>query len=57
MVCPPNPERYRHAELGELELHCQPLVDREQVQELLVFTARPGSPSSQKLQLLAAVGA
>jgi transcriptional regulator with XRE-family HTH domain len=47
-------KRYRHAELGELELYCQPLVDPEQSQELLVFTATPGSPSHEKLQLLAA---
>jgi transcriptional regulator with XRE-family HTH domain len=43
---------YRHPELGELELYCQPLLDPEQSQELLVFTATPGSPSHEKLQLL-----
>jgi transcriptional regulator with XRE-family HTH domain len=48
-------KRYRHPELGELELYCQPLVDPEQRQALLVFTAAPGSPSYQKLQLLVAV--
>ena len=45
-------KRYRHPELGELELYCQPLLDPEQSQELLVFTATPGSPSHEKLQLL-----
>ncbi len=49
-------KRYRHPGLGELELYCQPLVDPEQAQTLLVFTARPGSPSHEKLGLLAAVG-
>ena len=48
-------ERYRHPELGELELYCQRLVDPDQLQELLVFLATPGSPSYEKLQLLPAV--
>lgn len=50
-------KRYRHPELGEMELYCQRLVDPDQVQELLVFSAIPGSTDYQKLQLLAAVGA
>ena len=45
-------KRYRHPELGELELYCQALRDLDQFQELLVFTATPGSPSEAKLQLL-----
>ena len=51
-----NFKRYRHAERGELELYCKTPVDAEQCQKLPVFTATPGSPSHQKLQLLAAVG-
>jgi transcriptional regulator with XRE-family HTH domain len=47
-------KRYRHAELGELELFCQRLVDPDEMQELLVFSATPGSPSYDKLQLLPA---
>ncbi|AQW54433.1 helix-turn-helix domain-containing protein [Streptomyces violaceusniger] len=50
-------KRYRHRELGELELYCQRLVDPDQAQELLVFSAVPGSTNYEKLQLLAAVGA
>ncbi|MFI6434979.1 helix-turn-helix domain-containing protein [Streptomyces sp. NPDC050759] len=50
-------KRYRHPELGEMELYCQRLVDPDQLQELLVFSAVPGSPDYEKLQLLAAVGA
>jgi transcriptional regulator with XRE-family HTH domain len=46
-------KRYRHAELGELELYAQPLLDVDQDQYLLVYTAVPGSPSEQKLKLLA----
>ncbi|MEU6392323.1 helix-turn-helix transcriptional regulator [Streptomyces sp. NPDC046939] len=49
-------KRYLHPELGELELYSEMLVDPEQCQQLLVFTAEPGSPSHQKLQFLAAVG-
>ncbi|OKK21773.1 XRE family transcriptional regulator [Streptomyces sp. CB00455] len=49
-------KRYLHPELGELELYSEMLVDPEQCQQLLVFTAVPGSPSQGKLRLLAAVG-
>ncbi|MET7683651.1 helix-turn-helix transcriptional regulator [Streptomyces sp. NPDC005423] len=49
-------KRYRHPELGDLELYCQRLVDPDQAQELLVFSATPGSPSHGKLQLLCAAG-
>ncbi|MFI5709822.1 helix-turn-helix transcriptional regulator [Kribbella sp. NPDC051620] len=49
-------KRYRHPVLGELELYCQPLLDPEQSQELLVFTATPGTPSHEKLQLLNTMG-
>jgi transcriptional regulator with XRE-family HTH domain len=48
-------KRFAHRELGELELYCQTLFDAEQPQALVVFTAVPGSPSHEKLQLLAAV--
>ena len=47
-------KRYRHAVLGELELYCQPLLDVDQDQYLLVYTALPGSPSHEKLKLLSA---
>jgi transcriptional regulator with XRE-family HTH domain len=49
-------KRLVHPELGDLELYCQTLFEPEQAQTLLVFTAVPGSPSYEKLQLLAAVG-
>ncbi|MFJ4691827.1 helix-turn-helix transcriptional regulator [Streptomyces sp. NPDC088766] len=48
-------KRYLHPELGELELYAEMLLDPEQCQTLLVFTAVPGSPSHGKLQLLTAV--
>ncbi|MGW2640946.1 helix-turn-helix transcriptional regulator [Streptomyces sp. NPDC001348] len=47
-------KRYLHPELGELEMYGQRLVDPDAAQELLVFSAAPGSPSQEKLQLLAA---
>ncbi|WP_373861485.1 hypothetical protein [Micromonospora saelicesensis] len=39
-----------------MELHCQTLVDPDESQTLLVFTAVPGSPSDEKLRLLAVIG-
>jgi hypothetical protein len=48
--------RYRHAELGALELYRQVLVEPAEHQMLLVFTAVPGSPSDAKLRRLAAAG-
>ncbi|MFI5936012.1 helix-turn-helix transcriptional regulator [Actinoplanes sp. NPDC051494] len=47
-------KRYLHAELGELELYAQPLVDLDKDQYLMVFSAVPGSPSEEKLQRLIA---
>ncbi|MGJ6964645.1 helix-turn-helix transcriptional regulator [Streptosporangium sp. G11] len=49
-------KRIQHPRLGLLELHCQTLVDPDQSQMLLVFTAVPGSESHEKLQLLPAAG-
>ena len=47
-------KRLVHPELGDLELHCQTLVE---AQSLLVFSAVPGSESYEKLQLLSVIGA
>jgi hypothetical protein len=44
--------RYRHAELGELELCRQLLIDPRERQVLLLYTAVPGSPSDGKLRRL-----
>jgi transcriptional regulator with XRE-family HTH domain len=49
-------KRIVHPELGVLDLHCQTLVDSEQSQTLLVFTAVPGTESYEKLQLLSVIG-
>jgi len=42
-----------HPELGVLQLNCQMLVDPDQSQVLLIFTAPPGTESDDKLQRLA----
>lgn len=52
----PDYKRISHPELGVLELHCQTLLDPDQSQTLLVFTAVPGTESYEKLQLLAVLG-
>ena len=52
-----EPKRIRHPELGILELYGQTLLDPDQFQTLIVFTAHPGSESYERLQLLPAVGA
>ncbi len=49
-------KRFTHEEVGEMELYCQTLFDPEQHQALLVFTAEPGSPSDERLRLLAVIG-
>jgi transcriptional regulator with XRE-family HTH domain len=46
-----------HPELGQMELHCQVLLDPGQSQSLLVYTATPGTESHEKLQLLNVIGA
>ncbi|MGK5740617.1 helix-turn-helix transcriptional regulator [Micromonospora sp. URMC 103] len=52
--CPPK--RFQHPRVGRLELHCQVLVDPDQSQTLLVYTAVPGTDSHEKLALLSVVG-
>ncbi|MEV0471946.1 helix-turn-helix transcriptional regulator [Streptomyces prunicolor] len=45
-----------HPELGTISLYCQTLVDPDQAQSLLVFTATPGTEDHDKLQLLSVIG-
>ncbi|MER5465700.1 helix-turn-helix transcriptional regulator [Streptomyces sp. NPDC002668] len=52
----PEFKRISHPELGVLELQCQTLLDPDQSQTLLVFTAVPGTESYEKLQLLSVIG-
>lgn len=46
-------KRLQHPQVGRLDLFCQTLLDPDQLQSLLVFTATPGSESHDKLDLLA----
>ena len=49
-------KRFLNSEVGELSLYCQVVLDPDQVQALLVFTATPGTESAEKLRLLSVVG-
>ena len=49
-------KRFRHPVVGELELNCEVLLSAGHDQQLIVYTARPGSESYQRLQLLRVVG-
>jgi transcriptional regulator with XRE-family HTH domain len=53
---PPEVKRFRHPQVGVIELSCQSLHDPDQSHLLLVYTAVPGSESHDKLQLLSVVG-
>ncbi|GAA1993120.1 helix-turn-helix transcriptional regulator [Isoptericola halotolerans] len=56
-VRPRDVKRYLHPTVGLVELSCQVMLDPEQAHSLLVYTAEPGSESSEKLRLLSVVGA
>ena len=49
-------KRFVHPDVGELDLHCQVLLDPDQDQTLLVFTATPGAASADGLALLTVLG-
>jgi transcriptional regulator with XRE-family HTH domain len=49
-------KRIIHPQVGTISLHCQVLVDPDQSQSLLVFTAIPGSQDHDKLRLLSVIG-
>lgn len=46
-------KRIRHPEVGLLELDCQFLVDEERSHILALFSPRPGTPTIERLTLLA----
>jgi MmyB-like transcription regulator ligand binding domain/Helix-turn-helix domain len=47
-------KRIQHHEVGVIEVDCQLLVDPDQSQALLVFTATPGTEDYDKLRLVSA---
>jgi transcriptional regulator with XRE-family HTH domain len=49
-------KRFVHPQVGRLDLYCQLLLEPDQGQSLLVFTATPGTESHEKLALLAVLG-
>lgn len=49
-------KRFTHPQVGLLQLLCQTLLDPDQEQSLLVFTATPGTQSHEKLALLSVLG-
>jgi len=49
-------KRFRHPVVGDLELNCEVLLSAGHDQQLIVYTARPGSDFYQRLQLLRVVG-
>ncbi|WP_244312158.1 helix-turn-helix transcriptional regulator [Microbispora hainanensis] len=49
-------KRFLHPVVGLLELDCEVLLSPEHDQRLIVYTARPGSESHERLELLRVVG-
>ena len=49
-------KRFLHPTVGLLELDCEVLVNSDTHQQLVVHTARPGTESYERLQLLRVVG-
>lgn len=49
-------KRFRHPVVGTLELDCEVLVSAERDQRLILYTARPGTESYERLRLLKVVG-
>jgi transcriptional regulator with XRE-family HTH domain len=55
-IRPGEVKRFVHPEVGALALSCQSLLDPDRSHRLLVYTAVPGSESSDRLRLLAVLG-
>jgi transcriptional regulator with XRE-family HTH domain len=52
----PATKRFLHPVVGLLELDCEVLLSHESHQHLIIHTARPGTESHERLQLLRVVG-
>ena len=51
-----NAKRFVHPEVGRIDLFCQTLLDPDQGQSLLIFTATPGTADHDRLALLTVLG-
>jgi transcriptional regulator with XRE-family HTH domain len=51
-----GPVHLVHPQVGPIDLHCQRLIDPDQSQQLVVYTAQPGSESHEKLEVLKVIG-
>ncbi|WP_406377003.1 hypothetical protein [Streptomyces sp. NBC_00647] len=49
-------KRFVHPQVGQLDLYCRLLLEPDQGQSLLIFTATPGTESHEKLDLLPVLG-
>ncbi|MFS8204377.1 helix-turn-helix transcriptional regulator (plasmid) [Streptomyces sp. CWNU-52B] len=49
-------KRFLHPVVGLLELDCEAMLNPEHDQRLVLYTARPGSESAERLELLRVVG-
>ena len=45
-----------HPVVGPLEVDCEVMVSDEHGQQLIIYTARPGTESAERLDLLRVVG-
>ena len=49
-------KRFIHPLIGPLTLDCQVLTSENLTENLVVFTASPGSPDADRLELLSVIG-
>ncbi|MGW0788630.1 helix-turn-helix transcriptional regulator [Streptomyces sp. NPDC002911] len=52
----PSPKRFLHPVVGLLDLDCDVLLSDGHSQQLVVHSARPGTPTHERLELLRVVG-
>ncbi|MEU2950754.1 helix-turn-helix transcriptional regulator [Streptomyces xanthochromogenes] len=52
----PSPKRFLHPVVGTLDLDCEVLLSDGQGQQLVVHSARPGTDTGQRLELLRVIG-
>ncbi|WP_331446972.1 helix-turn-helix transcriptional regulator [Streptomyces xanthochromogenes] len=52
----PSPKRFLHPVVGTLDLDCEVLLSDGQGQQLIVHSARPGTDTGQRLELLRVIG-